>query len=759
MKSLFFTIALFLSGILTAFSQSTFTAALSGENETHLVTTTATGMIEATLDGNILTVTGSFSGLSSPVATEIAGGAHIHMALAGQDGGVVLALDASLDSDMLGGEFLSADNTFELEAEVAQALMDRMLYVNIHTANFQSGELRGQLVPEADQVFRVNLSGSNEVPPVATMASGALVAELNDHTLTLSGSFSGLGSPVAVEIAGGAHLHLGLTGQNGEVAHVLNATLNEDMMGGVFLSSDNEIELTHDQLMALVNRGVYVNIHSENIQSGELRGQVLAQFEANFFATLTGVDETHTVNTMATGMVVADVHNGMITFTGGFSGLSSPVATEIAGGAHVHTAISGRDGGIALSLDATLTNDGLSGIFERNNNTFELTAELEEALFNRELYINIHSQNFQAGELRGQILASSNTFLTANLDSRNGADSNGPVQSDATGKIKAELSGNQLIISGSFNNLESPLATEIAGGAHIHTGAAGSTGGVLFVLNAETSEDLRSGVFKPENNTFTFDSETDIESLFANGLYVNVHSQMFQSGEIRGQLLTGIQFFADAPEIISPEDGAMIELMGSLDDEFVVTWTETEEASGADVVYLWELALDADFEQTALFANAGMDAMFSTTFGTFDDLLADAGVLIGETITLYHRPYSSNGSTVTEGEPSSVMVTRGTVTNIDENPFDRPVATKLNQNYPNPFNPTTQIQFSIADAGLTTLEVYNVLGQRVATLVNRELSAGTHQVSFDALNLSSGTYLYRLTSNNISYTRKMMLIK
>jgi len=83
----------------------------------------------------------------------------------------------------------------------------------------------------------------------------------------------------------------------------------------------------------------------------------------------------------------------------------------------------------------------------------------------------------------------------------------------------------------------------------------------------------------------------------------------------------------------------------------------------------------------------------------------------------------------------------------------------LNQNYPNPFNPTTIISFSIPESGLVTLKVFNLLGQEVATLVNEVKSAGTYEVDFDASQLTTGMYVYTISSGNYSATKKMMLVK
>lgn len=84
---------------------------------------------------------------------------------------------------------------------------------------------------------------------------------------------------------------------------------------------------------------------------------------------------------------------------------------------------------------------------------------------------------------------------------------------------------------------------------------------------------------------------------------------------------------------------------------------------------------------------------------------------------------------------------------------------ELSQNYPNPFNPSTTINYSIPVSGMVTLKIYNVLGQEVKTLVNKEQFAGMHTISFDASNLASGVYIYRLSSGNFVNTKKMMLLK
>ena len=84
---------------------------------------------------------------------------------------------------------------------------------------------------------------------------------------------------------------------------------------------------------------------------------------------------------------------------------------------------------------------------------------------------------------------------------------------------------------------------------------------------------------------------------------------------------------------------------------------------------------------------------------------------------------------------------------------------ELAQNFPNPFNPSTIIRFSIPEKANVTLKIFNSIGQEVATLLNGEITAGNHQVDFNASKLSSGVYFYRIDSPSFTSTKKMILIK
>jgi hypothetical protein len=102
------------------------------------------------------------------------------------------------------------------------------------------------------------------------------------------------------------------------------------------------------------------------------------------------------------------------------------------------------------------------------------------------------------------------------------------------------------------------------------------------------------------------------------------------------------------------------------------------------------------------------------------------------------------------------------LTGVERDGEVKPATFSLEQNYPNPFNPSTSISYSIPEDGMVTLNVFNLLGQKVATLVNTYQQKGSYRALFNASGssyLTSGVYLYRLDHSGRSITKKMMFVK
>jgi hypothetical protein len=119
---------------------------------------------------------------------------------------------------------------------------------------------------------------------------------------------------------------------------------------------------------------------------------------------------------------------------------------------------------------------------------------------------------------------------------------------------------------------------------------------------------------------------------------------------------------------------------------------------------------------------------------------------------------------VSDGNSVHIYDVRGVVTDVPDSPVELPASFALSQNYPNPFNPSTTIEYSLAERSRVRLTVYNILGQRVNTLIDEERPAGTYTIEWNGANarghpVASGVYFYRLSAGDFAEVRKMVLVK
>lgn len=167
------------------------------------------------------------------------------------------------------------------------------------------------------------------------------------------------------------------------------------------------------------------------------------------------------------------------------------------------------------------------------------------------------------------------------------------------------------------------------------------------------------------------------------------------------------------------------------------------------------VATTSDFIFTA--NNNGLDSGISFRESYLDSLITILGSS-NDSVTCTWRALGFNGADSVSANPYIVTIRR-TPVGINQISSVVPSGFSLYDNYPNPFNPKTVIKFDVAENGRVALKVYNILGEEVASLVNRQLAAGTYTADFDASSLSSGLYFYRLESEGYTATKRMMLLK
>ncbi len=183
-----------------------------------------------------------------------------------------------------------------------------------------------------------------------------------------------------------------------------------------------------------------------------------------------------------------------------------------------------------------------------------------------------------------------------------------------------------------------------------------------------------------------------------------------------------------------------------------ITW---DEGTGLPVID-WPPALDLSYTNTYL-QTAGTDGLPLGDLNWWPEAKATYIANKDQIVAALRDSIDNATGLYVPGSPTP-MLTPATTAIGDDNAAT-PSAYSLNQNYPNPFNPTTTIEYSVAKAGMVSIELYNTLGQKVKTLVNSNQVSGRYAVTVNASDLSSGVYFYSIKAGDFSQTKKMILMK
>jgi hypothetical protein len=360
--------------------------------------------------------------------------------------------------------------------------------------------------------MKTTLSGAAEVPPVVTAGTGTAILTVKPGTGELIGSvsFSGLSSNATL-----AHIHSGAVGVNG--GPLISLVGGVGGTSGTWTVPAGTVLAAAD-LTALINAGLYVNIHTVNNGGGEIRGQIIFPTAA-ISTALSGAEEVPAVTTAATGTGTMTVNLGTGAISGSvtFTGLSSNATLG-----HIHAGAAGANGGPVISLTGGA--GGTSGTWTIPAGTV-LTAGDLNSLITDGLYVNIHSVNNGGGEIRGQI-----KYRVTFTPTLSGGQEVPPVVTAGTGAANLSINPATGDVSGvvTFSGLSSNATL-----GHIHAGAAGTNGGPIISLTGGAG--ATSGTWTvPAGSILT---TAQLNELRADGLYVNIHTVNNGGGEIRGQLI------------------------------------------------------------------------------------------------------------------------------------------------------------------------------------------------------------------------------
>ncbi len=426
--------------------------------------------------------------LSFHIVHNVAGAvdAHVHLGAPCVEGGIVFPFSSPVSPIV--------QNWALTPTDVAN-LFAGNLYVNIHSPSSPAGEIRGQIVPtEIRFLFTLDEAQSNGGAGTGSFANGVVIGLLNANGKELSTTVRhNVSSPAD------AHIHIGAPGVEGGIKFGFSSPVSP--ITGTWMLGKQDI-------IDLLSGNLYINVHSTAFPAGEIRGQYVNSDLV--FASRLDEEQSGNTGSAATGfstlVLKTDPYKPMQLSIYCEHNVVNPVD------AHIHLGAPGVDGPIQFAFSSPVS--PISDTWFLNNN--DLTN-----LLDGNLYINIHSPTFPAGEIRGQYNLMDSISIKFYLDD-NQANNCAGTGSTAlgTGMVVLKPGGRELTVS-LTHNVSSPVD------GHIHLGGPCITGGILFGFSSPIS---------PIKDVWYLTS-LDIVDLLQKELYANVHSTAFPAEEIRGQIV------------------------------------------------------------------------------------------------------------------------------------------------------------------------------------------------------------------------------
>jgi len=328
------------------------------------------------------------TGLGEPITA-----AHFHAGARGVGGPVLQAISFPA------GPGMTATGTWNMDQEEVDSLKKGTIYINVHTASYPDGAIRGQVDPIPNA--RATLGGEYETPPVlATEGSGTAIMMIDAiaRTVRYSVTWRGLSGPATA-----AHFHLGAIGEAGLAVHTIEFAEGDSSATGVWEG------MTDQEFVALLADEVYINVHTAEHSEGEIRGQVhLIETYTAAISAAREVAEPPVSGSQAEGtgyVTLAHLSPDVLRLDGQFivEGTTGPITA-----AHLHRGEVGVNGGVALALMPRADSLTQQWVF---GDTSTLSAGDLTALRNSGLYANFHTEMYPSGEARGQLVGSAVNIL------------------------------------------------------------------------------------------------------------------------------------------------------------------------------------------------------------------------------------------------------------------------------------------------------------------------------------------------------------
>ncbi|HMB90353.1 MAG TPA: CHRD domain-containing protein, partial [Rhodothermales bacterium] len=485
-----------------------FSALLDADQETNDVTSDALGTAALTLTEAGLVFHVTVEGLSGDITN-----AHFHQGVTGVSGPPVRGIADDFEDNTASGIW-TADDAEPLTDALIQDLLAGNLYLNIHTAANQPGEIRGQVLLDAGTNLTAKLTPAQAGNDAANEGRGTATLTLTDEGVAFRVTVDGLTGAIA-----NAHFHQGAAGISGPVFRGIADDFEGNTASGLWTATDAE-PLTDERIQDLLAGNLYFNIHTDQFPGGEIRGQIHVSEGTGLQAWLTNEQQTNEVTQEGSGTATLTLTEAGVLFDVTVDGLTGDIAN-----AHFHQGAAGVNGSVVRGIADDFEGNTASGLWTATD-AEPLTDALIQDLLAGNLYLNIHTQANPPGEIRGQVHLAGGIGAAVQLDP--GQETN-DVTSDGSGTAALTLTEAGLV----FDLTATGLTGDITG-AHFHQGAMGTSGPVVRGITDAFDGNTASGLWTAsDDEPLTVDL---MNELLAGSLYLNIHTAANQPGEIRGQV-------------------------------------------------------------------------------------------------------------------------------------------------------------------------------------------------------------------------------
>jgi hypothetical protein len=571
---------------------------------------------------------------------------------------------------------------------------------------------------------------------LAVLSSGRGMAgfTFENDTLWFDITANGLTGPITA-----AHIH---AESNHSVVYSLVPFINRNEIKGYIPG----ISFADGSLKPFLEGEFYVNIHTSANPGGEISGRILPETDINYLAKLdmAQAGNTNPPDKMPIGLGTFNLSqdNTMLEVNVLVNDLTSPITN-----AHLHYGMPGVSGPVIVPISQFRTGNSYRGVFDLT--TLADPAAFLDSLQMGEVYVNIHTSNYPAGEIRGQLYKNRTLSFDTWLNSGSETGTIDPT-TPASAMGLCNLAVSSMMDTLWVNMVADSLSGAITG-THFHTGLPGVAGPVVVSLTGFVNGNDISGYVLPGGPQFTtsLDFSHFVTDAIEGGIYVNIHTALNPAGEVRGQVSGVARKGVIYTMCAAQETGTIIGATADQGSGFVTLDRNHTNLHYGMAVSNLTTTLTGDHFHHALPGVSG-PVIFSLPPDTvimgywktdFTTDIADMFVN-GEIYANFHTSVNPGGEIRGQVATGDWCSPKTGITDIT------PAVDNSVLIFPNPLKNNADIRYTLGTQGKVEFKMYNLLGTEVSNLTEGNRLPGTYDLVYDASALPGGIYFYRLLLNS-----------